>query len=310
MLVACGDSEPDGGRPDSTSPPPTILERSPTELELPIRLGVTLPLFEDFARAAGGENVEVVSLIPLTAEPHEFDGAGELSRDISGIDFFFVNGLGLDDRLASAIEAGRDEQAFVVPFAANIQSPRGSELGNVDLTAEAARDNPHLWLDPNLAYVYVEIIADEFVIYDGVRKAFYDDNFARFRDGLVALRDELSAEIDKIPQARRKLITYHNSFEHFARRFEMEVAGFAIDSPGAQPDAAAINGLVAKVQAEGIPAVFAEHGHERGAIDEIASRAGVPVCTLYSDVLPDGVDAYDEMMRANVAEMVRCLGGE
>ena len=310
MVAACGDGESDGGSPDSASVAPTILEREPTELDLPIRLGVTLPLFEDFARAAGGENVEVVSLVPPTADPHQFDQAGKLTRDISGIDFFFVNGLGLDDRIASAIEAARDEEAFVVPFAANMRSPRGSELGDVDLTAEAAGDNPHLWLDPTLAYIYVEIIADEFVIYDGVRKEFYDDNFGRFRDGLVALRDELSAEIDKIPQARRKLVTYHNSFEHFARRFGMEVAGFAIDSPGAQPDAAAVNELVAKVEAEGVPAVFAEHGYERNAIDEIALRAGVPVCTLYSDVLPDGVDSYAEMMRANVAEMVRCLGGE
>jgi ABC-type Zn uptake system ZnuABC Zn-binding protein ZnuA len=308
VLAACGDGGPDAGLTGSSTAQPTTLERELTELDLPIQVGVTLPLFEEFARVAGGENVEVVSLVPPSAEPHEFDRAGELSRDVSGIDFFFFNGLGLDRRLASAIETARDEEAYVVPFAANIRSPRGSELGNVDLTAEDARDNPHLWLDPNLAYIYVEIIADEFVIYDGVRKAFYDDNFTRFRDDMLALKDELSAEIETIPQPRRKLVTYHNSFEHFARRFGMEVAGFALESPGSQPDAAAINALVARIQGEGIPAVFAEHGHETGAIIEIASRAGVPVCTLYSDVLPDSVDTYAEMMRANVAEMVRCLG--
>ena len=78
--------------------------------------------------------------------------------------------------------------------------------------------------------------------------------------------------------------------------------------PGASPDAAAIDALVAKVQAEDIPAVFAEEGYDRGVMEDIASRAGVDVCTLYSDVLPDGVDTYVEMMRRNVAEMVRCLG--
>ena len=308
VLSACGGSDSSEDVSVST-PGRTIPAREPTELELPIRVAVTLPLFEDFVRAAGKENVEVVSVVSAGTSPHDYDPQSEGGIELSRPRFFFYNGLGLDARTVAAVEENVDDETFVVPFAPNIRSPRGTELGNPDLTAEQAADNEHLWLDPVLAHLYVEVVADEFTIYDGVRQAFYDDNLVAFREEMVQLREEFSAEIEKIPQARRKLVTYHNSFEHFARRFGLEVSGFAVVQPDVAPDVSATDALVAKIQAEGIPAVFAETGYDRGAMEGIAARAGVDVCTLHSDVLPAGVDTYLEMMRLNVAEMVRCLGG-
>ncbi|MGH8248668.1 MAG: metal ABC transporter substrate-binding protein, partial [Gammaproteobacteria bacterium] len=176
VLVACGgDDSDDGATPSAVA---TIPERSPTELELPIKVAVTLPLFEDFVRQIGKENVEVFSLVPPNTDPHTYQlTEDDLERALEA-DFVFVNGLGIDDHLKAAIEKGQPERPFVIPFASNIRSPRGEALGNPELTAQEAGDNAHLWLDPSLAYVYAEIVADEFVIYDGVRHGFYTANFA------------------------------------------------------------------------------------------------------------------------------------
>jgi ABC-type Zn uptake system ZnuABC Zn-binding protein ZnuA len=310
LLAGCSSDGSPNSSPGSGTPGALTIEpREPTELELPIRVAVTLPLFEDFVRAAGQENVEVISVIPPGSDPHRYEATPANLDSTSQVRFFFYNSLGLDALVANAIENGLGDETYVVPFAPNIRSPRGAELGNSKITAEEAGDNAHLWLDPVLAYVYVEIVADEFVIYDGVREKFYNENFAAFRDEMVQLREELTAEIEKIPADKRRLVTHHDSFEHFARRFGFEVAGFAVAQPGPPPDPGAADSLVAAIQAQSIPAVFAEHGHDRADIDAIASRAGVPICTLYSDVLPDGVDSYVDMMRRNVAEIVRCLGG-
>jgi ABC-type Zn uptake system ZnuABC Zn-binding protein ZnuA len=309
-LTACsGDESTSEAEPSPADGAFTIEAREPTELELPIQVAATLPLFEDFVRVAGKENVEVFSVVPADVDPHLYAAPVGDDERLGAVQFFFYNSLGLDALIAAEVETEIGDVAYVVPFAPNIRSPRGSELGNPDITAEEADDNPHLWLDPVLAATYAEIVADEFVIYDGVREKFYNDNFAAYRDELVALRDELAAEIEAIPAANGKLVTYHDSFQHFARRFGLEVAGFAVDRPGGTADAAKVAALVARIQAESIPAVFAEHGYDRTEIDAIAARAGVPVCTLYSDVLPEGVDSYVQMMRLNVAEMVRCLGG-
>jgi ABC-type Zn uptake system ZnuABC Zn-binding protein ZnuA len=304
--VACGDeSTSDDPTTSATSAitPAPIPHRSPTELELPIQVAVTLPLFREFAEAAGPENVEAISLIPSGADPHSYEFTPADLERMKGIDFFFFNGLGLDSRLQDTIETNRDENAFVIPFAPNIRSPQGG-----DATAEQAGDNAHLWLDPSLAYVYTEIVADELVIYDGIRQQFYASSFTAYRDSLLSLQAELEAELEGIAPERRKLVTMHNSFDHFARRFKLTVAGFGTSDPAPELSDADTQRLVQLLREQQVPAVFAEFGYDESGMAGVANQAGVPLCTLYSDILPDGM-AYEAMMRANVQELVRCLGG-
>ena len=172
-FVACGgeNGNADDGTPtpaaalSSAATPFTLPARPPTEHELPIRIAVTLPLFEEFAKVAGGEYVDVISLIPPGADPHSYTLTD--TAVLKGIDFFFLNGLGLDSRFKDVFESNRDEVSYVIPFAPNTLSPQGGGL-----TEEQAGDNAHMWLDPSLAYVYVEIVVDEMVIYDGIRQDY------------------------------------------------------------------------------------------------------------------------------------------
>ncbi len=297
-----GSASPDSdGSPSAT--PFHLPDRSPTEMELPIRIAVTLPLFEDFASEAGGGNVEVISLIPPGADPHTYELTAQDIEKMKGVDFFFLNGLGLDSRLQDVIEANRDEGSYVIPFAPNTLSPAGAGR-----TAEQAGDNAHLWLDPSLAYVYVEIVADELVIYDGIRKDTYDANFGDFKERMLDFQDEIYAQLQGVPAERRKIITQHNSFEHFARKFELESTGHLVDAPGASPAPDAVARLVQTVQEQGIPAVFAENGYDTALMQQVADQAGVQLCTLYSDIVETTL-TYEQMMRANADEIVRCLGG-
>ena len=267
-------------------------------------MAVTLPLFEDFVRPVGGENTEVFSLVPAGVDPREYELTAEDIESLKGVDFFFVNGLGLDDHLITVIEEHRDERAFVLPFSPNVRSPSVS-----DLTAAEARDEPHLWLDPRAAYTYPALVADEFLIYDGVNTVLYNGNFRPFGEEIRGLVQEISEQLKEIPEQNRKLVTLRGSFEHFARRFDLEVVGVAIDEAGRQPDEARIQQLAEVAREDGAPAVFTEHGYDRSVMDAIGEEAGLPVCVLYSDILDETVSGYLELMRANAAELVRCLGG-
>jgi ABC-type Zn uptake system ZnuABC Zn-binding protein ZnuA len=271
-------------------------------MELPARIAVTLPLFEEFARDAGLDNVEVISLIPLGADPHTYQFTQADIDKMRGIDFFFLNGLGLDSHLEEAIEANRDEGSYVIPFAPNIRSPQGGGL-----TAAQADDNAHLWLDPDLAYIYTEIVADELIIYDGINKGFYDANFAASRARILALQDEVQGIIDQLPPERRNLVTLHDSFAHFARRFGLTQAGYAAPLPSSPVSDAEIARLAQPVRDQGIPAVFNEFGYDPTTMQRVAAAAGAEVCTLYSDVIGGDVVTYADMMRANAREIVRCL---
>ncbi len=283
----------------------TVPVRRPTELQLPIRVAVTLPLFEQFVTEVGKDKVNVISLVPPGADPHDYRLTDADIVRIKDVDFFFVNGGGLDKQLQDAIEANRKERSYVIPFAANVTSPQGGGR-----TAEEAGDNPHLWLDPSLASVYAEIVADEFNIYDSVRQDFYNANFVSYRKRLAGLTQDISAQVQAIPLQRRKLLSFHDAFTHFARKFGLEVAGYVVSNPPDEPATGSIAQLEQVVRDAKIPAVFAEHGYDAAAINLLGSATGARVCTLYSDILDDAAGNYEEMMRANAAELVRCLGGQ
>lgn len=278
-------------------------------MELPITVVVTLPLFAEFVREVGRENVEVSSLIPAGADPHSYELTTEDIQRIKTADFVFVNGLGLDPEIQELVEANRTEDAKVVPFAPNVRSPSGPGAGNPELTAEEAGDNPHLWLDPILGRTYAEIVADTFQIYDGVNTDFYAANFRSYGDEVLALLEETSAKLASIPAERRKIFTYHDSLEMFAQRFDLQVAGFAVPDPESGPTALEITEMVQAVQAAGLPAIFAESGFNRATMDEIGSKANVRVCSLYSDMPDDDEPTYLEMMRFNAESILSCLGG-
>jgi ABC-type Zn uptake system ZnuABC Zn-binding protein ZnuA len=308
FAAACnGGASPEDETPAPPSRPPLVL--SPTQAELPLRVAVTIPLFAEFAREMGGDNVEVFSLLPPGADPHTYQlTPSDISR-ISQADIFFVNGLGLDAAVQDLIEKNRSEGAKVIPFGPNLPSPRAAELGDINITADEAGDDPHLWLDPIMARTYADLMSDTFTIVDSVNRGFYESNLSAYSDRLLELNEEIGAQLQLIPRENRKLVTYHDSFVHFARRYDLDILGFAVLVPGLDPGPEEIARLTEAINDGGVPAVFAEVGFDSSALEEVASEAGIRVCTLYSSVQDESVSTYVDMMRANVDELVRCLGG-
>lgn len=306
-VIGCGNGDQIPS-PATTSPTAgetgTPTQRTVTSLDFPVRIAVTLPIFEDFVRRVGGDHVEVFSLVPEGQDPTTYTLTAADIELLKGVKFVYVNGLGLDDQILESVEANRDEDAYVIPFGPNVRSPSGGGV-----YADEAGDEPHLWLDPDLAAVYVAIVADEFVIYDGTNRAFYDDKFRASTDALTGLADELSVQLSHIPDGQRKLIASSEALAHVGRRFAFEIVGTVTGGGAGESDQDAVQRLVRLVEAEGVPAVFAEYGHDASLIEAVAEKTGAELCTLYTDIVDDDITNYEDMMRANVAGIVRCLGG-
>lgn len=311
LLASCGGG---GSAKDELTPSPVArntpppLIGGPTQSELPMKVVVTLSLFEDFVREIGGDNVEVSSLLPAGADPHTYEPSADDLATVADADFVFLNGGGLDDHLRPLIEANAGEDTKIVPFAPNIASPGGGMVGGRAKTAVEAGDNPHLYLDPRTARVYPELVFDEFNIYDGINEQFYRGNYQAYAQRVSDLDAEILADVQTIPAANRMLLTYHDSFIHFANRYGLQVSAFAFAADG-RDQARDAAGLEQVVGDNALPAVFAEYGFETGLMQEVATAAGVDLCTLQSDVLDPAVSTYFDMMRQNVDEIVRCLGG-
>ncbi len=98
---------------------------------------------------------------------------------------------------------------------------------------------------------------------------------------------------------------------YLARRYDLEIVGFVVPGPGQDPSPRDIADLTNAISDQSVPAVFTEPqiGADSRLLKQIAADAGVQVCTLYSDALSDDVPTYIDMMRFNVDQLLRCLGG-
>jgi ABC-type Zn uptake system ZnuABC Zn-binding protein ZnuA len=218
----------------------------------------------------------------------------------------FFNGAGLEAWWTKTLRSVK------TPGIPVIELSRG--LATLALPGEgpgqAAAPDPHLWLDPILAKTYVERIRDALTAVDSGNTASYAAHAAAYGGQLDALDAWIRAEVARIPAARRKLVTFHDAFQYFAKRYGLTVKGYVVASPGKEPSAQAMADLVRRIKQEQIPAVFAEADYNPKLLEVLGREAGVTVVTdLYDDSLSAGppADSYIHLMRHDVTTIVSAL---
>ena len=175
--------------------------------------------------------------------------------------------------------------------------------------------NPHLWTAPHLTVEYAEIVRDALAEVDADNAEYYAANAERLIERLWELDAAIAAAAATIPEAHRKLITYHDSFPYFAPRYGLEVIGAIQPSDFSEPSPREVADLIAQVAAAGVPAIFGSEVFPSEVLESIASEAGaVQISTLSDDDLPgqpgDPENTLVAMMVENVRTMVAALGGD
>jgi ABC-type Zn uptake system ZnuABC Zn-binding protein ZnuA len=266
-----------------------------------LRVVASTSVIADFARQVGGEHVEVTPLVPAGADPHVHEPTPSDARAVADADLVLANGAGLEPWFDAL--AGVDD-AEVVRLTDTLRDR--IEMG------EDGEPDPHLWMVPDLAAVYVEVLAAAFAEADPSHAATYRDNAAAYEQQLAALDEELAAELGRIPPDRRVLVTPHDAYAYFADAYDLEVATVVGVSTEEEPSAAAVQRLIDEVRQREVPTVFVEATVGRAVIERVARDAGVEVGRpLYGDSVGEpgsGAETYVDMLRANVDALVDGLG--
>ena len=173
----------------------------------------------------------------------------------------------------------------------------------------AVTENPHLWLDARYAELYVDRIATGLRAADPAHASAYDANAAAYKLRLDALDAWVRAQIQTIPEANRKLVTFHDAFPYYAREYGITIVGVAVGSPGQDPSAGYTAQLIAQIKAAGVKAIFSEAQFPARLVDQLASETGCTVvANLYDDALGDPpVTSYEEVIRWDTQQLVGAL---
>jgi zinc/manganese transport system substrate-binding protein len=259
----------------------------------------------DWVREVGGDTVTVDQILQPNTDPHEYEPRPSDIQGAADAKLVFANGDNLDDWIDQVVsESGSDATIIDLGASVPIKVP-GESSG-----PEAARYDPHWWHDPRNAEAAVERIRDELASADPSDAKELRHNAAVYLAELKALDHGIARCISSIPSSDRKLVTDHDAFGYFAKRYGIHVVGAVIPSQTtqAQPSAKDVSDLVALIKREGVAAVFPESSLNPKLAQTIASQTGASSdFTLYGDTLgpsdSDG-DTYLHMEAANADAMV------
>lgn len=167
--------------------------------------------------------------------------------------------------------------------------------------------NAHVWLDPKLACLQVEHIADGLCAADPANAGRYRENAMIYTQKLKALNNELLQLL--APLKGQKIVTFHEAFDYFAKAYGLEVAKCVAHEPGEAPSTRELAETCDAVIEHGLRALFVEPQYPHGAAEAIARETGARVYTLNPVVSGDGeADSYERIQRNNARTLLEALG--
>jgi ABC-type Zn uptake system ZnuABC Zn-binding protein ZnuA len=310
LTSACSASAAPAPLPTPTaSPGPSLNAPAP---EARVRVVATITVLADLAKNVGGDLVEVVTIVPPGADEHSFQTTPLDSVAVSQAEVIISNGFGLDGFLQPVLESSMSSSAVHVVAAEGLEAQPLEEPeppGEVHKDEhEHAAGDPHFCQDPILAIHYVERIRNGLVQADPANGAFYTANAQAYIQQLRELDREIAQALEQVPPERRRLVTFHDAFSHFTRRYDWEASAFT-SSDASEVTPGAIVSVMHRIREDGIPAVFAEPQFSSAVLEGTARDAGIRMGTIRS--LPDNeAPTYIDMMRSNVTSLVEYLADE
>jgi ABC-type Zn uptake system ZnuABC Zn-binding protein ZnuA len=215
-----------------------------------------------------------------------------------------MNGLGLDEWVLTLLEGAGKTEADVLELGEDLvgfEYIQGTEEEPATDGHGYSGTDPHIWLDPAGAQLYMERIAkrvsdDRTDLADRIALAFGEG-----LDQLTALKNDVAAKFAAIPAEKRKIVTFHDAFGYYARAYGITIVGVAVEAPGQDPSAQEIAALIEAIRAAGVTSIFSEVQFPSKVLDQIAAETGAVVLTdLYSDALgPAPADTYVGAMQQN-----------
>jgi zinc/manganese transport system substrate-binding protein len=257
----------------------------------------------DITRSVGGDRVSVRSLVPAEADPHDFEPRPSDAQSLAEADLVVRSGGDIDEWLGDLIDsAGGDARSLTL-------------IDEVETLERDGDADPHWWQDPRNAERAVGAVRDALIEADPDGRATYKRNARAYLDRLGLLDAGIATCLERVPADQRKLVTTHDAYEYFARRYGIEVIGALIPSLSsqAQPSAGEVDELVKQIEREDVKAIFPESSLNPELEEAVARETGAAVGRkLWADTLGpggSGAETYIEAMAADIESMVNGFSG-
>jgi ABC-type Zn uptake system ZnuABC Zn-binding protein ZnuA len=275
------------------------------------KLVATTSIVADVVRNIGGDQIDLITLMPLGADPHTFEPTPRDVSAVSDAHALFANGAGLEAFLEPLLESA-DAQDKIVEVSRSI--------GLLEFGGERRPQNehdhdsgdPHTWTNPKNVLVWVDNIKRALIALDPSNAGIYEANAEAYTAELVELDGWIREQVGQIPTEKRQLVTDHQFFAYFADAYGFTQVGAIVPaySTVAEPSARELAELEDAIKELGAKAVFVGKTVNPSLGQRVAEDTGTRLVFLHTGSLtePGGdADSYLVYMRRNVQAIVDAL---
>ena len=271
------------------------------QAEAKFKVVTTFTVIQDIAQNVAGDAATVESITKPGAEIHEYEPTPKDIVKAQSADLILWNGLNLERWFERFFQNIKDKPAVVVT----------EGITPLSIYEGPYKDapNPHAWMSPSNALIYVENIKNAFVKYDPQNADTYQKNAAAYAEKIKQLDKPLREKLSQIPADQRWLVTSEGAFSYLAKDYDLKEGYLWPINAEQQGTPQQVRKLIDLVKKNHIPVVFSESTVSAKPAQQVAKESGAKYGgVLYVDSLSAAngpVPTYVDLLNVTVSTIVK-----
>ncbi|KFM17243.1 Zinc-binding protein AdcA [Marine Group I thaumarchaeote SCGC AAA799-P11] len=266
------------------------------------------PLHE-FSQNIGQDKIDAALLTPIGVEPHDWEPTIRDVQQMESSDLIIINGIGFETWVESLEEnnfSGTivDTSNGILIKTIDESDEEHEEESEEDSHDEHALGDPHIWLNPVLAKIQVQNIANAFSNSDPENRDFYQTNAAAYIKQLDSLDSKIRTDLST---CTNDFIAFHDAFSYFADEYGLtQHTILSLSDPHGDVSARTLEKVISEARDLNIKVIFSEEAVNHKTSEIIANEIGGKVLILSPlEVVEDGT--YISKMNDNLENLKEAL---
>ena len=265
------------------------------------RVVTSFTIIADMAREVAGDAAEVESITKPGAEIHGYEPTPKDIVKAQSADLVLWNGMNLE--------------LWFEKFFTNVKNVPGAVLTEgitpigIGEGPYSGKPNPHAWMSPANAAIYVENIRRALVKMDAANEAIYTANAAAYTAKIKALDEPIRQKLAAIPEDQRWLVSSEGAFSYLCANYDLKQLYLWPINADAQGTPQQVRSVIDGVRANRIPVIFSESTVSDKPARQVAKETGARYGgVLYVDSLTAGdgpAPTYLKLLESNAETIVK-----
>ena len=277
-----------------------------------LKVVATTNILGDVVRNIVAEDGSVEVLIPIGADPHDFQPSARQIATVATADLVIANGLGLEEGLLDVLESAVSDGVNVIFLGELLDPLPFNDSGSHDHESDDHESDPHIWMDPDRMAIAAQIIGESLLSLEP--SVNWLSRSQAYAEALREADSQIRSLLSRVPEAQRKLVTNHDSLGYFSASYGFEVIGVVIPKGTtlAEPSSSRLADLIDDIRQENISAIFVETTESDNLARSIAEETATPVqiVEIYTGSLGgsgSGAETLIEMLITNARLIAEAL---